>query len=147
MKNFSRKNKKFPPTLEWPVVPAWAPGTAGTLDPIQKCARTTRDEKFFTQKQKIPTTFEWPFVPTTMSVPVVHDSLIRAAACVALIVLGLAVLIFVQRWIHARKSPSPWGGPPRNLWSRQRRFAARPTPPRSALCADLVVTSVYKNAP
>jgi hypothetical protein len=52
MKNFSRKNKKIMFTFEWAVVPACPPGTEGTHDPIQKCARTTRDEKFFTQKQK-----------------------------------------------------------------------------------------------
>jgi hypothetical protein len=52
MKNFSRKNKKSQPPSSGQFVPAWVPGTEGSHDPIQKCARTMRDEKFFTQKQK-----------------------------------------------------------------------------------------------
>ena len=38
--------------IEWAVVPAWPPGTEGTVDPIQKCARTMRDEKFFPPERK-----------------------------------------------------------------------------------------------
>ena len=63
------------------------------------------------------------FMPLTTD----PEALARAAACMILGAVIFAVLTYVQHQ-HRRRTRqrlSQWGGPPRNLWPRQQRFAAR----------------------
>jgi hypothetical protein len=64
---------------------------------------------------------------TFMTLTTDPEALARAAACMILGAAIFAVLTYIQHQ-HCRRTRqrlSQWGGPPRNLWPRQQRFAAR----------------------